>query len=163
MFLIFKIVLGPMSGTELLQHSNLNCTVQWNMIASGLPNFMKIVIWNFFNFAFKMSFDIYIFFYINSIRAHVGPRAFASLQIELYRVVEYDSKWSTKCHKDCMLEIFVIPLLRRLLIFFNFQNSIRAHVGHRAFATLQIELYPVVEYDSKWSTKFHKYCMWEFF
>ena len=62
-----------------------------------------------------------------------------------------------------MLEIFVIPLLRRLLIFFNFQNSIRAHVGHRAFATLQIELYPVVEYDSKWSTKFHKYCMLEFF
>ena len=26
-FLIFKIVLGPMSGTELLQHSKLNCTV----------------------------------------------------------------------------------------------------------------------------------------
>ena len=46
---------------------------------------------------------------------------------------------------------------------FNFQNSIRAHVGHRAFATLQIELYPVVEYYSKWSTKFHKYCMLEFF
>ena len=74
------------------------------MIASGLPNFMKIVIWNFFNFTFKMSFDIYIF--LNSIRAHVGPRAFASLQIELYRVVDYDSKWSTKFHKDCMLESF---------------------------------------------------------
>ena len=61
-----------------------------------------------------------------------------------------------------MLEIFVIPLLRRLLIFFNFQNSIRAHVGHRDFATLQTELYRVVEYGSKWSTKFHKYCMFEF-
>ena len=107
---------------------------------------------------------IYFFNFQNSIRAHVGHRAFATLQIELYRVVEYDSKWSTKFHKDCMLEIFVISLLRRLLIyFFNFQNSIRAHVGHRAFATLQIELYRVVEYDSKWSTKFHKYCMLEFF
>ena len=63
-----------------------------------------------------------------------------------------------------MLEIFVISLLRRLLIyFFNFQNSIRAHVGHRAFATLQLELYRVVEYDSKWSTKFHENCNLEFF
>ena len=76
------------------------------MIASGLPNFMKIVIWIFFNFAFKMSFDIYIYIFINSIRAHVGPRAFASLQIDLYRVVDYDSKWSTKFHEDCMLESF---------------------------------------------------------
>ena len=75
------------------------------MIASGLPNFARIVFWNF----------------------------------------------------------FVIPLLRRILIFFNFRNSIRAHVGHRDFATLQIELYRVVEYGSKWSTKFHKYCMLEFF
>ena len=134
------------------------------MIASGLPNFINIVCWNFFNFTFKMSFDIYFFNFQNSIRAHVGHRAFATLQIELYRVVEYDSKWSTKFHKDCMLEIFVISLLRRLLIYiFNFQNSIRAHVGHRAFATLQIELYRVVEYDSKWSTKFHKDCMLEFF
>ena len=88
------------------------------MIASGLPNFIKIVCWNLFNFTFKMSFDIYFLYFQNSIRAHVGHRAFATLQIELYRVVEYDSKWSTKFHKDCMLEIFVIPLLRRLLIFF---------------------------------------------
>ena len=107
---------------------------------------------------------IYFFNFQNSIRAHVRHRAFATLQIELYRVVEYDSKWSTKCHKDCMLEIFVISLLRRLLIYFlNFQNSIRAHVGHRAFATLQLELYRVVEYDSKWSTKFHENCNLEFF
>ena len=42
-FLIFKIVLGPMSGTELLQHSKLNCTVWWTMISSGLPNFIRIV------------------------------------------------------------------------------------------------------------------------
>ena len=33
---------------------------------------------------------------------------FATLQIELYRVVGYDSKWSTKFHKDCMLEISLI-------------------------------------------------------
>ena len=35
-------------------------------------------------------------------------------------------------------------------IFFNFKNSIRAHARHIAFATLQIELYRVVDYDSKW-------------
>ena len=44
-------------------------------------------------------------------------------------------------------------------IFFNFQNSIRGHVRYRAFATLQTEMYCVVDYDSKWSTKFHKDCM----
>ena len=63
-----------------------------------------------------------------------------------------------------MFEIFVISLLRRLMIFFlNFINGIRAHVRYRAFATLQIELYCIVDYDSKWSTKFHKDCMFEFF
>ena len=31
-------------------------------------------------------------------------------------IVDYDSKWSTKFHKDCMFEIFVISLLRRLMI-----------------------------------------------
>ena len=63
-----------------------------------------------------------------------------------------------------MFEFFVISLLRRLMIMFLiFQNSIMANVGHRAFATLQIELYRVVDYDSKWSTKFYKDCMFEFF
>ena len=57
--------------------------------------------------------------FLNSIRAHVGHTTFATLQIELYRVVDYDSKWSTKFHKDCMLEIFVISLLRRLMIIFK--------------------------------------------
>ena len=57
--------------------------------------------------------------FLNSIRAHVGHTPFATLQIELYRVVDYDSKWSTKFHKDCMLEIFVISLLRRLMIIFK--------------------------------------------
>ena len=33
-------------------------------------------------------------------------------------------------------------------MFFNFQNSIGAHVGHIVFAILQIELYRVVDYDS---------------
>ena len=33
-------------------------------------------------------------------------------------IVDYDSKWSTKFHKDCMFEIFVISLLRRLMIIF---------------------------------------------
>ena len=34
---------------------------------------------------------------------------------------------------------------------------------HTTFATLQIELYDVVDYDSKWSTKFHNDCMLDFF
>ena len=73
----------------------------------------------------------------NSIGAHVRHRAFATLQIELYCIVDYDSKWSTKFHKDCMLEFFLILILRRLMIiFFNYINSIRAHVRYRAFATL---------------------------
>ena len=54
----------------------------------------------------------------NSIRANVGHITFATLQIELYHVVDYDSKWSTKFHKDCMFEFFVISLLRRLMIMF---------------------------------------------
>ena len=79
-------------------------------------------------------------------------------------VVDYDSKWSTKFHNYCMLEFFVISLSRRLMIIFiNFLNSIRAHVGHTTFATLQIELYRVVDYDSKWSTKFHNDCILEIF
>ena len=57
-----------------------------------------------FKFHFKTSFDIFNF--QNSIRAHVRHRAFATLQIELYRVVLYDSKWSIKFNKDCMLECF---------------------------------------------------------
>ena len=128
------------------------------MIASGLPNVIRSVCWNLLNFTLRCLF-IYFYIFQNSIRAQI----FSTLQIELYRVVEYDSKWFTKFHKDCMLEIFVIPLLIRLFIFFNFQNSIRAHVGHRAFAALQPELYRVVEYNSKWSTKFHENCNLEFF
>ena len=50
-----------------------------------------------------------------------------------------------------MFEIFVISLLRRLMTIVNFLKSIKAHVRYRAFATLQIELYHVVHYDSKWS------------
>ena len=43
------------------------------------------------------------------------------------------------------------------IFFFNFQKSIRVHLRHRAFVTLQIELYRVVGYDNTWSTKFHEY------
>ena len=61
-----------------------------------------------------------------------------------------------------MFEILVISLLRRLMIIFkHLKRSIRAHVRYIAFATLQIELYHVVHYDSKWSTKFHNDCMFE--
>ena len=79
----------------------------------------------------------------------------------MYCIVDYDSKWSTKFHNDCMFEIFVISLLRRFMIYFYFLKSIRDHVRYRDFATLQIELYCIEDYDSKWSTKFHKDCMFE--
>ena len=88
------------------------------MIASGRPNFIIIVCWNFFNFAFKTSYDNF-FNFLNSIRAHVGYTTFATLQIELYRVVDYDSKWSTKFHNYCMLDFFLISLSRRLMIIFK--------------------------------------------
>ena len=150
-----------MSGTQLLQHFKLNCTVWRTMIASGPPNFIIIYVGFFLNFAFKTSYDN-LFNFLNCIRAHVRHRAFATLQIEFYRVVDYDSKWSTKFHNYCMLELFLISLSKRLMIIFiNFLNSIRAHVGHTTFATLQIELYRVVDNDSKWSTKLHKDCMLE--
>ena len=58
-----------------------------------------------FVLSFKTSFDNFINF-LNSIRDHVRYIAFETLQIELYRVVDYDSKWSTKFHKDWMLDIF---------------------------------------------------------
>ena len=87
---------------------------------------------------------IYIFNFQNSIRAHVRYIAFATLQIELYRVVEYDIKWSTKFHKDCMLEIFNLSFKTSFDNFINFLNSIRDHVRYIAFETLQIELYRVV-------------------
>ena len=49
------------------------------------------------------------------------------------------------------------------MIIFLIKKSINAHVRYRAFATLQIELYCIVDYDSKCYTKFHKDCMIEFF
>ena len=36
----------------------------------------------------------------------VCQRALTRLQIELYRVVDYNRKWSTKFHKDCTLGFF---------------------------------------------------------
>ena len=85
------------------------------MIASGLPNFIRIVCWELFYFTFKTYHEFFLNFQ-NSIRAYVGHTAFATLQIELYRVVDYDSMWFTKFHKDCMLEFF-ISLSRRLMIY----------------------------------------------
>ena len=63
-----------------------------------------------------------------------------------------------------MFEICVISLLRCLMtMFLILKNSIRAHVRYTAVATLQIELYRVVDYDSKWSTNTFKDCMFEKF
>ena len=66
---------------------------------------LGLYVGNVLNFTFKMSFDIY-FLIKKSINAHVRYRAFATLHIEMYYVVDYDSKWSTKFHKDCMLDLF---------------------------------------------------------
>ena len=64
-FLILKIVLGPMSDTELLQYSKLNCTVQQTMIASGLLNFIGVVCLIFCcNFNLKTSYDNFFIFKI---------------------------------------------------------------------------------------------------
>ena len=46
-----------MSDTEFLQHPKLNCTVWWTMIASGLPNFIRIVCLKILKLSFKTSFD----------------------------------------------------------------------------------------------------------
>ena len=62
-----------------------------------------------------------------------------------------------------MLDFFLNLLLRRIMITnFYFQISMRTHFWHTAFTTLRIELYRVVDYASKCSTKFHKDCMLEF-
>ena len=74
-----------------------------NYMLNNLLILIMIVWWNFLIFTLKTSFDISLNFE-NSIGAHVRHRAFPTLKIELYRVVEYDSKWSTKFHKDCMLK-----------------------------------------------------------
>ena len=64
---------------------------------------------------------------------------------KLYCIVDYDSKWSTKFHNDCMLGIFIISLLRRLLIIKNkFQNN-----WPTAFATVHNELDHAVNDHSK--------------
>ena len=65
------------------------------MLASGLPNFIMIVFWIFL-ISLLRGLMISFYYFLNSIRAPVRHRAFATLQIELYRVVDYDSKWSTK-------------------------------------------------------------------
>ena len=130
------------------------------MIGSGIPKFMKFVYRNSSKFHFKTSFDIFLNFQ-NSIRVHLRHRAFVTLQIELYRVLGYDNTWSTKFHEDCMFDFLNFTLKTSYDNFFNFQNSIRTHVRHIAFATLQIELYRVVDYDNKWSTKFFEDCILE--
>ena len=65
---------------------------------------------------------IYIFYFQNSMRAHVWRIAFATLRIELYRVVDYDSKWSTKFHMDCMLEILNFTFKMSFDIYFLFSK-----------------------------------------
>ena len=110
-----------MSGTQLLQHYKLNCTVV-DYDSKWSTKFHNYCMLEFLNLAFKTSYDNF-FNFLNSIRAHVGYTTFATLQIELYRMVDYDSKWSTKFHNYCMLDFFLISLSRRLMIiFFKFSK-----------------------------------------
>ena len=91
--------------------------------------------------------------------ANVGHRAFATLQIELHRVVDYDSNWSTKFHKDCVGQFFFISFKASFdNVFLIFKIVLGPMSGTELF---QIELYRVV-YDIKF-TKFHKDCMFDLF
>ena len=58
-----------------------------------------------------------------------GTELLKKLQIELYRVVDYDSQWYTKYNKDCNLDIFNFTFKMSFHDFYNFQNSIRAMSG----------------------------------
>ena len=81
-----------------------------------IANIMRLVCLKVISLLRRLMIILKHFF--ESIWAHVRYIAFATLQIELYHVEHYDSKWSTKFHNDCMFEIFVISLLRRFKIFF---------------------------------------------
>ena len=81
-----------MSDTELLKHSKYNFTVYWTMIVSGLPNFIRIVCWIFFNLLLRRIMMTNFNFQI-SMRTHVWHTAFTTLRIELYRVVDYDTNF----------------------------------------------------------------------
>ena len=59
-FIIFKIVLVPMSGAQPLQYSKFNCTMLWNIIASGMPIFISIVLLFEFQYVLKI---ILVLFY----------------------------------------------------------------------------------------------------
>ena len=89
--------------------------------------------------------------------SHVGHRAFATLQIELYH-------WTIIASG---IPIFIMIVFRKIInstfktSFDNFQNSIRAYGRPRVFATIQIELYRVADYHTKWSEIFYKDCMFE--
>ena len=49
-------------------------------------------------------------------------RAYATLQIELYQVVDYDSKWSINIYEDFMLELFKFHFKTYFDIFFIFSK-----------------------------------------
>ena len=55
-FIIFKIVLGPMTGPQLLKQSKLHCTVYWIIIVSSLSIFIRIVCWIIVSFHFQYDF-----------------------------------------------------------------------------------------------------------
>ena len=52
-FIIFKILLAPMSGPQLLQQSKMNYTMQRTIIESGVKKFIRILCLNMFSFHFQ--------------------------------------------------------------------------------------------------------------
>ena len=69
----------------------------------------------------------------NMLKIVLGPmfdtEHFATLQIELYHVVDYDSKWSTKFYKDCMLEFLILSFKTS---FDNMFNMLKIVLGPMA-------------------------------
>ena len=94
-----------------------------------------------FNLSFKTSFDNIFNIFKIVLGSMSDTNLLQTIQVELYRVVDYDSKWSTKLHNDCMLgNLLNFTFKTSYDNFINFLNSIRDHVRYRAFETLQIEL-----------------------
>ena len=90
------------------------------MIASGLQNFIRIVCWIFLISFFRRLLIMFLFIFKVVLGPMSGTEFFATLQIELYCVVDYDSKWSTKFGKGCMLGFKKNSLIRSHLIYIFF-------------------------------------------
>ena len=105
-FVLSHIILHSVISVECMTHRSRDIislilkVCRWFLLNNKL-----FIFHDFLYFTFKTSYNNFINF-LNSIRAYVRHRAFATLLIKLYHVVDYDSKWSTQFHNDCMLGFF---------------------------------------------------------